>query len=116
MDKSRQKELRLAYKLAFPPMGIYAVRHLASGRMLVAASLNVTGSLNRHRHELRLNGHRQRALMADWRAFGEAGFAFEVLEQLKERSEPDHDYAAELAQALARWQVRVPPGSPGSYT
>nr|WP_199040590.1 GIY-YIG nuclease family protein [Dyella sp. ASV24] len=115
MDRTRRKELTQSYKLALPPMGIYAVRNLASGKMLLDQSTNLTGALNRHLTELKLGSHRNKALMADWRAQGEAGFVFEVLEQIDERPEPDFDYKAEMARLLALWQARVPPGSAASY-
>ncbi len=115
MDKARKKELRQAYRLAPPPMGIYTITNKATGRTLLDASANLEGAFNRHRMELRLGVHRNRPLMADWRQFGEAQFAFEVAERLKPRTEPDFDPAAELARLLARWQTKLPPGSAGSY-
>lgn len=115
MDRARRKELTQSYKLALPPMGVFAIRNLVTGKMLIDQSTHLTGALNRHRTELKLGSHRNKALMADWRAHGEAGFAFEVLEQVDERPEPDFDYKAEIARLLAIWQARVPPGSARSY-
>ena len=106
MGKARQKELKLAYRQAFPAMGIFAIRNLQTGRTLLDKSTNLSGALNRHRLELRFGTHRNPALMADWRQYGEAGFSFEILEQLKERSEPDFNYPAELERLLASWQAK----------
>jgi len=114
-DKARQRELKLAYKLALPPMGVFGIRNLVCGRQLVERSMNLTGSLNRHRMELRAGVHRNRELMADWRAHGEAQFVFEVLEQVKERPEPDFDYAQEVQSLLARWQAKLASGSAALY-
>lgn len=107
MDKARQKELKLAYKQAFPAMGIFAIRNLQTGQTLLDKSTNLTGSLNRHRLELRFGTHRNPALMADWRQHGETGFSFEILEQIKERSEPGFNYPAELERLLANWQAKL---------
>ena len=115
MDKARKKELRQAYRLTPVPMGIYTITNKETGRALLDASANLEGALNRHRMELRLGVHRNRALMADWRQFGEAQFAFEAVERIKPRTEPDFDPAAELARSLARWRMKLPPGSSGSY-
>jgi len=115
MDKARQKELKLAYKLALPPMGIYAIRNLATGRIYLDQSNNLTGALNRHRLELKLGTHRNPALLADWRSYGEAQFSFEILEQLKQSPEPDFDYAAELVRRLKHWRGELPLGAPASY-
>lgn len=113
MDAHR-RTLKQAYKLRFPSMGIYAVRNLHNGRVLLGQSANLPGALNRHRMELRLGCHRLQALQADWHAAGESAFSFESLETLAERSEPDFDYAAELDRRLAHWQRELAAcGTPG---
>jgi len=115
MDRAQRKALTQAYKLAFPSMGILAIRNRVTGRMLIESSAHLTGTINRHRTELALGTHRNKALMHDWRLHGEDGFAFEVLATVEERPEPDYDYKAELARLLARWLAEVRPGSPASY-
>ena len=107
-ERARQKALKLAYKEARPPMGLFAIRNLANGRMYVDKSMNLTASLNRHRMELRQGVHRHRALMADWRSLGEANFSFEVLERLSEPTEPGFDPVAALADRLAAWRASAP--------
>ena len=115
MDRMRRKELTRSYKLALPPMGIYAIKNLVAGRLLMDQSSNLTGSINRHRTELKLGTHRNKALMSDWHSYGEANFAFEVLQAIEERPEPDFNYKAELERLLAAWRSKVPLGSAGSY-
>ena len=115
MDRAQRKALLQAYKLAFPPMGIYAIRNLGSGRMLIDQSANTTGALNRHRTQLRLGMHRIPQLQRDWHELGEAAFAFEVLQTQEQRAEPTFDYAAERAELLGAWRARIPPGSKDSY-
>ena len=80
---------------AFPPMGIYAVRDAASGIVRLASSRNVHAAINRVQFELRLGCHKDRAFQSEW-AHDPARFSFEVVELVKERSDPDFDYAAEL--------------------
>lgn len=115
MEKAERKAKVRNYKLAFPEMGIYAVRNLQSGRQLIGLSTNLPGSLNRHRTELRFGSHRNPALMSDWKTMGESQFSFEVLEQLKEQADPGFNYRAELERRLEAWKQRVPPGSAASY-
>ncbi len=114
-ERQRQKELKLAYKLAMPPMGIYRIRNELTGRSVLDKSANAPGMLNRHLLELRMGSHRNRALLADWRALGEAQFSFEVVEWVKERPEPDFDYAAELERLLLPWRAQYLLGSAASY-
>lgn len=115
MDKQRQAELKLAYKLSGPPMGIFAIRQLATGRAMIGSSRNVDGILNRHRFNLRLGKHPNRILQADWLASGESGFVFEVLETIKMQDDPAFDCDAELSSALLRWQIQYAPGAANSY-
>lgn len=81
---------------AFPPMGVYAIRDQESGRVLLGASRNVHAALNRARFELRMRSHSNRTLQAEWDRSGPERFVFEVLELVKERADPDFDYAGEL--------------------
>lgn len=115
MSKARRKELTNIYKLSFPFMGIFSIRNKMTGKQLVGQSSNLNGALNRHRLELRLGVHRNPELMADWRLIGEAQFAFEVIEQVKERPEPGFDYPSALDRCMAVWRTKIPPGSPASY-
>jgi len=115
MDRAARKALRQSYKMTLPPMGIFSIRNVVTGRMLIDQSTNLTGAINRHRTELKLGTHRIKALMDDWRTFGEAHFAFEVLQKIDERAEPDFDYQAEMARLLMAWRARVPMGSAASY-
>lgn len=80
---------------AFPPMGVYAVRDQASGRVRVGSARDVHARLNRIRFELRLGGHPDKELQAAWRQ-DPARFSFEVLELVKQRTDPAFDHAEEL--------------------
>ncbi len=115
MDRATRKALTQAYKMTLPPMGIFAIRNVVTGRMLIDQSTNLPGALNRHRTELKLGSHRNKALMDDWRVLGEAGFAFEVLQKVEERPGPDFDYKAEMTRLLEAWRIRMPMGSVNSY-
>lgn len=77
-------------------MGIYAIRDLSSGHVLLGASRDVHAALNRARFELRMGKHRDRVLQAEWNRSGADGLAFEVLEVVKEREDAQFDYEAEL--------------------
>ena len=95
LPADRRQRARAA-RDAFPPMGVYAIRDRLTGAVRVAASRNVPGTINRIRFELRLGSHPDKALQAEWKRGGAERISFEVLEMVKERSDPDFDYAAEL--------------------
>jgi hypothetical protein len=65
---SRRSELKRGYKEKPPAMGVFAVRNLPQGKVLVGSSLNLPGALNRLRFELSLGGH------GKFPALGEAGY------------------------------------------
>lgn len=95
-SRSQRRAAARQARDAFPPMGVYAIRDRESGRVLLGSSRNVHAALNRARFELRMRSHSNRALQADWDRSGPERFTFEVLELVKERTEPDFDYLGEL--------------------
>ena len=102
-----KRSLKQAFRESPPAAGVYAIRHRASGRLLLGGSLNVEGTLNRHRFELKMRAHRCRPLQADWLAQGDACFDFEVIDTVKERDDPEFDRAVDLRDLLALWDDDV---------
>jgi len=100
--------LKQQYRDTTARAGVYAIRNLASGRMLVAGSSNVEAALNRHRFELRQGCHRNALLRRDWALHGEAGFSFAVLDMLEPREEAGFDPARELDELVAVWRAELP--------
>lgn len=107
-----------AYKGFTPRMGVYAVRHLPTGRTLLGWSRHLQGILNRHRFQLELGGHGNEALQADWQRAGAEAFTFEVLDELAPdpARAPDHDYGEDLAGLEALWRERLGLTAENSYT
>jgi hypothetical protein len=104
---SRRRASVRAYKEAFPPMGIYAVRNAVTGRVWLGASRDAEAALNRIRFELRFRGHRHPGLTAEWRQHGDAAFSFEVIDRVKQRDDAAFDYDAELQASLSLWQAEL---------
>ncbi len=94
---------------AFAPMGVYAIRNRATGQVRVEASRNVPGAINRLTFELRQGCHRDRGLQALWDARGAEGVGLEVLELVRERSDPAFDYDAELVLLEALYREELSP-------
>ena len=88
--------------------GVYAIRNLVTGRVLVAGSTNVKGVLNRHRFELRQGTHRNPLLSQEWSLHGESSFNFEVLDMVKPREDSAFDVARELEDLVALWRQEIP--------
>jgi hypothetical protein len=90
-------------------MGVWAIRHLASGRTLIGWSRHLQGTLNRHRFQLDLGGHPVKALQTDWRRECPEAFAFEILDELAPdpTRPPAYDYAEDLAGLESLWRERL---------
>ena len=85
----RRSELKRAYREKPPDMGVFAVRNLPQGKVLLGTSLNLPGALNRLRFELTQGVHRKfPALQEDWNRLGAEAFSFEVLDVLEPPEEP----------------------------
>jgi hypothetical protein len=111
-----RRELTRRYKEAPPPMGVYAIRNLVNGRLLVGASLNAGGALNRHRFELTMKHHRNTQLQQDWLHGGADSFSFEIVDRVKPRDDPAFDYRAELDSMLELWREELGAIGERSYT
>ncbi|QDF02556.1 hypothetical protein BHS04_04925 [Myxococcus xanthus] len=112
---SRRSELKRSYREAPPPMGVYAVRCLANGKVLVGASANVQGMLNRIRFELSTGMDRLPTLLEDWKRYGAERFTFEVLDVLKPSDEPVVAPEEELKVLEALWLDRLKPYGDAGY-
>ena len=102
-----RRALTRQYKESRRTVGVYRIRNTVTGRSVLRGSLDLHGAMNRGRFELRLGGHRDAALQAEWRRHGEAAFAFEVLEILEHKDDPAYDPAQLLADALEAWRDRL---------
>ena len=112
MDK---RELKRQYLEAGPRPGVYAIRHPASGRLLVDGSVNPQAALNRHVFELRMKRHRNRALQRDWDEGGEAAFVFEVLDLVPASDDPAFDAKRELQALVDLWREEWRAPADGGY-
>lgn len=82
--EERRAKVQL-YKEARKRAGVYAVRNLADGRVLLGSARDLHGPLNRHRAQLDFGSHPCKALQAAWNALGSEAFVFEILETVDEK-------------------------------
>jgi hypothetical protein len=100
-------DLKRAWKERKVPMGVLVIRHRASGRFLLHASLDLPARLNRLQVEVTPSTNPNRALLADWLADGREGFEIRALDELAPRDEPGWDAGEELEALRALWQERL---------
>lgn len=112
---SDRKTLIRQYKETPRSMGVGAVRNLRNGRALVVAGRDLPALLNRHRAQLRLHAHPNRALQADWNALGGDAFEFVVLDTLTPPDTPDYDPKEDLRTLETLWMEKLSPFEPAGY-
>ncbi|HJV88176.1 MAG TPA: GIY-YIG nuclease family protein [Noviherbaspirillum sp.] len=114
LSPSARRQIARQVRDAFPRMGIYAIRDKETGKERVGSSRNVDGALNRAQFELRMRSHPDKALQAAWDNSGPERFAFDIVDLLKERDDPNFDYAKEMQELeqFYREELETTPGAP----
>ena len=110
-----QKALKKAYQQSHRPMGIWAIRNLVTDKVLLGASLNAPGMLNRLKFQLQMGSHPNHALQADWNELGSERFAFEILDEISPRSDPAYDYRSDLLFLEDMWLENLAPYGEKGY-
>jgi hypothetical protein len=110
VDKARRRELREQVRQKPPEAGVYAIRHRATGRVTVAAAVNLAGARNRFDFAVSTNtfGALDGQLGGDIRTHGVEGLEFEVLEAIRvEPGTSEADLRAELSVLEALWREQL---------
>ncbi len=108
-----KKEAKQNYRLNARPMGVFQIRNLQNEKVFVGSSLNLDGILNRHEFALKMDGHANKSLQADWNAVGAENFAFEILEELEPRENLDSKKELEFLEDL--WLEKLEPFGEKGY-
>jgi hypothetical protein len=120
----RQKELKLAYKLNPPPMGVYQIRNLANEKIFVSSSMNLPAKKNslqflldlkQHPEQLNLQSHPNMALRTDWIKSGSKSFTFEILETLNTEKVPENERRQAVAEMEEKWLAKLQPYNEKGY-
>lgn len=99
-----RRELVRRYKETPRPAGVYRVQHTPSGRTLLGSSPDAPAMLNRIRAQLRMKGHPNRTLQADWESDGPDAFVFEVVDLLPPQETPGYDPSDDLQMLEELWR------------
>ncbi len=110
----RRAALKRAAKEMKPEAGVFQIRNVRNGMLLVESTLNLK-TLNGRRVELARGAHQNARLRADLQAFGADAFVFEVLEVLEEKNEGFVYRRDALKQLEAVWLDRLQPYDARGY-
>ncbi|MFT3892329.1 MAG: GIY-YIG nuclease family protein [Anaerolineales bacterium] len=113
--KSR-KEINREYKERVKPAGVYQVKNLSNGKVLLGSSLNLEGPLNRHRFMLKIGSHTNKELQQDWNELGPDQFTFDILEEVQQRKDdPSFNLKDELTLLEMIWLEKLQPFGERGY-
>jgi hypothetical protein len=111
----RHADLKRLYKEMPKRAGIFQVKNLKSGKVLLGSTKNLHGPLNRHRFMLSNGLHPNAALQEDWKELGPEAFAFEVLEEVEMSDDPDFSVEDALVELEKAWVAKLRPTGEGGY-
>jgi hypothetical protein len=110
-----RKEIHREYKERVKPSGIFQIRNMANGKVLLGSSLNLEGPLNKHRFMLKINGHPNKELQKDWNELGPDQFSFEILETVQFSDNPNFNLKDELTLLEEIWLEKLQPFGERGY-
>lgn len=108
-------DLRRAYKETPAQAGIFQIKNIRTGRVLLGSSTNLHGPLNKHRFMLSIGKHDNQALQMDWNQFGADAFTFEILEVVKTSDDPLFNLDDEITLLEQIWIEKVQPFGERGY-
>ena len=110
-----RKEIHREYKERVKPSGVFQVKNMANGKVLLGSSLNLEGPLNKHRFMLKINGHPNKELQQDWNELGPDQFSFEVLETIQISDNANFNLKDELTLLEEIWLEKLQPFGARGY-
>jgi len=110
-----QKDLKREYKERKVPAGIFQVKNIVNGKILLGSSLNLEGPLNSHKFMLTIGRHRNELLQKEWNEYGPDKFVFEILEIVRVKDDPDFNIFDELTLLEQIWLEKLNPFGDKGY-
>jgi group I intron endonuclease len=104
-----RKDINREYKERIIPAGIFQVKNIVNGKVLLGSSLNLEGPLNRHKFMLKIGSHLNKELQKEWVEFGADQFIFEILEVVNVKDDPNFNLKDELTLLEQIWLEKLQP-------
>ena len=113
---AERRELKRRYKESPRPTGVFRLRNVENGRVLLGSSVNLPATWNKLRMQLDTGSYLLHPeLQQDWKTLGAQAFEFEVLEELEPPDAPDWDPRADLDALLQLWLEQLEPWGERGY-
>src|ERR1035441_743093 len=110
-----KSEIKKKYKQTLTPMGIYQLKNLVNGKILIGSSKNLPARKNRFEMELSIENFSDKEFLHDVREFGQDKFVFEELDFLAPKEDPAYDYSEDLRTLEELWIEKLQPFNEKGY-
>ncbi len=113
-DMDRKKELIQQYKEIKKVGGVYQIRNIQNGKIMVLSTPDFK-TMNGKRFELEMGSYRCATLQKEWKDFGQEAFVFEILETLDEEEKGIFDKKDALKKLEEKWLKKLQPFGDKGY-
>lgn len=110
----RKKELKKQFMDMAIEGGVFQIRNLENGKIFIKTTKNFK-TLNGQTFMLANGSHTNKALQADWDAFGKDAFEIEILQTLKKKETGYFDEKRELEKLEEQWLNDLQPFGERGY-
>ena len=110
-----RKEINQEYLERPKPAGVFQIKNTTNGKVLLGSSLNLEGPLNKHKFMLKIGSHKNKALLEDWKQYGEEQFLFEILEVVNVKDDANFNLKDELTLLEEIWLENLQPFGEKGY-
>ena len=110
-----KQDINREYKEKLKPAGIFQVKNIVNGKVLLGSSLNLEGPLNGHKFLLSSGSHRNELLQKEWKEYGQDKFVFEILEVVKVKDDENFNLKDELTLLEEIWIEKLQPFGERGY-
>ncbi len=103
MEKQRRRDIINDYKEKKVAKGVFAVRCAPSGQTWLGLSRNLDAQQNSIWFSLRIGSHRNKAMQAAWKEYGEAAFELSIIELVDADDLSPYMIESRLKERLSHW-------------
>lgn len=116
IDAQKRKEIIKNYKQMSTPMGVYQIKNLKNGKILVGSAKNLYARKNREMMSFSLKLCEIKELQEAWDELGDNGVVFEVVDTLEpKKDEPNYNYTKDLETLEELWLEKLQPYGDRGY-
>ncbi|RNB86020.1 DUF2087 domain-containing protein [Brevibacillus panacihumi] len=114
VEMDRRQVLKMQYKETKPQAGVYQIKNVKNGKVLIMSSPNLK-TMNGKKFMLQQGTFPNPMLQKDLEEWGADAFEFEVLEVLEDKNEPGFRVSDALEKLEEKWLDKIKPYNERGY-